>query len=220
MVRLSTPIPQKTTNSTQGAAVTGTGIIGFFNVSQRPLTELVPLSKFPGVVEAQYYIIRAHSSGLITKPLQVVDPSALIHISLGVRGYDILSAYPLRGFVDNKTSQTTWIANLGLLGKMAGAAAIVDNRITKLENGRIAIDTNIKALGVLGIYVSTLPDIKWQDSMMITILGKVIPVGTVKASEVDAHVLEIDVERAWKELELESGWSNEVEVKIFINPSH
>jgi hypothetical protein len=140
-----------TTDIYVGAAATGTSIIGFFNVSQRSLTELIPLSKFPGVVEAQYYIIRAHSSGLISKPMQVIDPSALIKISLGVRGYDILSAYPLRGFVHEKKQETTWIANLGLLGKMAGAAAIVDNKITKLENGRIEIDTNVKALGVLGI---------------------------------------------------------------------
>lgn len=123
-------------------------MIGFFNVSQRPLSQLIPLSKFPGVIEAQYYIVRAHTSGLISSPLQVVDPAALIYVSLEIRGYDILSAFPLRGFVDGR--ETTWIANLGLLGKMAGAAAIVDNRITKLENGRIVIDTNLKALGTLG----------------------------------------------------------------------
>jgi hypothetical protein len=114
------------------------------------LTELVPLSKFPGLVEAQYYIVRAHSSGAVSKPIQVVDPKSLLYISLGVRGYDILSSYPLRGFVDEGKKETTWIANLGLLGKMAGAAAVVDNKITKLENGRIFIDTNLKALGVLG----------------------------------------------------------------------
>ncbi len=152
--------------------------------------------------------------------MQVVDKSALIRISLGVRGYDILSAYPLRGFVDSNTSSTTWIASLGLLGKMAGAAAIVDNRITKLENGRIVIDVTLKALGVLGLYISTLPDISWQHAMIITILGKVIPVVTVKVSTVDEHVLEVDIERAWRELDLESGWSNEVEVKIHINPTH
>jgi hypothetical protein len=129
-------------------------MIGFFNVSQRPLSELIPLSKFPGVVEAQYYVIRAHSSGLVSNPMQVVDKNGLIYISLDVRGYDILSSYPLRGFVDEKKSETTWIANLGLLGKMAGAAAIVDNRITKSENGRIFIDTNIKALGTLGMHLS------------------------------------------------------------------
>ncbi|PQE06033.1 raffinose synthase Sip1 protein [Rutstroemia sp. NJR-2017a BBW] len=202
-----------------GAAYTGTGIIGFFNVSQRPLSELFSLSKFPGVEEAQFYVVRAHSTGAVSKPMQVVDPSALIYVSLDVRGYDILSAYPLRGFVDEKKNETTWIANLGLLGKMAGAAAIVDNKMTKAENGKILIDTNVKALGTLGIYISTLPDISIEGNMLITILGKVLPLHTVTISKVDPHVLEIDTFTAWKELELSSRWSNEVEVKIYINPS-
>ncbi|KAH8594649.1 glycoside hydrolase superfamily [Bisporella sp. PMI_857] len=203
-----------------GAAGTGTGMIGFFNVSQRHISEIVPLSKFPGVVEAQLYIVRAHSSGIISPPIQVVDPNSLLYVSLGIRGYDILSAYPLRGFYEDKTDLTTWIANLGLLGKMTGAAAIVDNKITKLETGRIVIDTNIKALGTLGIYISTLPTFKFSEHIIITILGKVIPLHTVRVSETDAHVLEIDVEKAWKELELSSGWSNEVEVLIHLSAIH
>jgi hypothetical protein len=91
--------------------------------------------------------------------MQVVDPNSLIYVSLGVRGYDILSAYPLRGFVDEKKEKTIWIANLGLLGKMAGAAAVVENKMEKLENGKIVVDTNIKALGVLGISISFLSSI-------------------------------------------------------------
>lgn len=71
-------------------------------------------------------------------------------MSLGIRGYDILSSYLLRGFVDEKKEETTWIANLGLIGKMAAPATIVNNTITKTENGRILIDTSLKALGVLG----------------------------------------------------------------------
>ncbi|KAI9640029.1 hypothetical protein NHQ30_011591 [Ciborinia camelliae] len=202
-----------------GSAYTGTGIIGFFNVSQRPLSELVPLFQFPGVEEAQFYIVRAHSSGAISKPMQVVDPQALIYVSLAVRGYDILSAYPLRGFVDQKKdNNTTWIANLGLLGKMAGAAAIVQNTMTKSENGKIMIDTNVKALGTLGLYISTLPEISYEDNLLVTIFGKVLPIHTVTISKTDPHVLEIDILGAWKELELSSGWSNEVEVKIYINP--
>lgn len=150
---LSPVLPRVLLTLPAGAAVTGTGLIGAFNVSQRPLTELIPLSKFPGVVEAQYYIIRAHSSGLISKPLQVVDKNALLYLSLGVRGYEILSSYPLRGFANEKKgdSETLWIANLGLLGKMAGACAVVGNKIKKLETGRVVIDTNLKALGVLGM---------------------------------------------------------------------
>ena len=89
--------------------------------------------------------------------MQVVGPNALIYVSLGVRGYDIFSAYSLRGFVDEKKEETTWIANLGLLGKMAGAAAVVGNKMEKLENGKIVIDTNIKALGVLGTSFTAPP---------------------------------------------------------------
>jgi hypothetical protein len=56
--------------------------------------------------------------------------------------------------------------------------------------------------------------------MMITMAGKVIPVHTISINQASQHVLEIDVESAWKELELDAGWSNEVEVKIYINPAH
>ena len=45
---------------------------------------------------------------------------------------------------------TTWIANMGLLGKMTGAAAIVRNEMIMEENGRITMETSLKALGVLG----------------------------------------------------------------------
>lgn len=134
-----------------GQAVTGTGIIGFFNTSRRPLSELIPLGVFPGVVEAQYYVVRAHTTGKISPVMQVVDPNALLGVDLSVRGYEILTAYPLRGFVGKGNTSTTWIANLGLLGKMTGAAAIVDNSITMQENGKIVLDTNLKALGVLGM---------------------------------------------------------------------
>ena len=133
-------------------AVTGTSFMGLFNISQRPLTELIPLARFPGIMEAQFYIIRSHVSGLFTRPMQIVEPSSLLNITLKTRGYDVLSAYPLRGFVSgaNGKEDTTWIANLGLLGKMTGAAAITQNHMVMEENGRITIDTSLKALGVLG----------------------------------------------------------------------
>jgi hypothetical protein len=135
-----------------GMTLTGTSFIGLFNISQRPLTELLPLSRFLGVVDAQYYVVRSHVSGLITKPIQLVDPSSLIGITLKTRGYDILSAFPLRGFLagTEDKAETTWIANLGLLGKMTGAAAIVSSDMTMGKNSKISIETSLKALGVLG----------------------------------------------------------------------
>lgn len=53
----------------------------------------------------------------------------------------------------------------------------------------------------------------------MTILGKVIPVHTVSVSKIDVHVLEINVETAWKEMDLEPGWGNEVGIQIYLNPN-
>lgn len=52
---------------------------------------------------------------------------------------------------------------------------------------------------------------------MIMILGKAIPLSVVKKSEASESLLEIDIEQAWKEMELDSGWSNEVTVEIMIS---
>ncbi len=54
-----------------------------------------------------------------------------------------------------------------------------------------------------------------EDNFLVLILGKVVPVHTVKCSDKE-NVLEIDVETAWKEMGLSSGWSNEVGVEILI----
>jgi hypothetical protein len=129
----------------------GTGIVGVFNVSQRQLSEMIPLSKFPGVIAGQSYIVRAHKSGNVSRIMKVDDPDPLFFISLEVRGYDIFSAYPLTSFESAKLFPGLHLANLGLLGKMAGAAAVVDNKMTELDNGRLLIQTNLKALGVLGM---------------------------------------------------------------------
>lgn len=50
---------------------------------------------------------------------------------------------------------------------------------------------------------------------MITIQSIPIPRATVSVSKEDVHVLEVNVEKAWEEMELKSGWSNEVEVKVY-----
>lgn len=65
-----------------------------------------------------------------------------------------------------------------------------------------------------GIYISDLEKRSIQDDFLITILGKVIPFHAVR-SQASSCILEIDVERAWKEMDLNSGWSNEVPVEIF-----
>jgi hypothetical protein len=68
---------------------------------------------------------------------------------LDVRGFEIFTAFPLASFGGVKHGDIL-ISNLGLLGKMTGCAAILTNKATRLENGRIFLETRLKALGVLG----------------------------------------------------------------------
>jgi hypothetical protein len=85
------------------------------------------------------------------------------------------------------------------------------------ENGRLRFDISLKALGTLGIYFSDLQDRDIAESLMVMILGQPIPQKTVwKEGGDGTTVLAIDVLAAWKEMKLDSGWSNEVFVQVFV----
>ncbi|KAI2630297.1 glycoside hydrolase family 36 protein [Hypomontagnella submonticulosa] len=202
--------------SYHGRAVTGTPLLGVFNVSRKPLRELIPLSRFPGVLSSMAYVVRAHRSGLVTPVVKPYSPSSILTVSLDVRGYDIFTAFPVTQF-DSETNGRIFVANLGLIGKMTGAAAITADQSELLHTGRIFLDTRLKALGILGVYISSLPDMSIDRDFMVTIQGQPIPPHTVTVNTADEHVLNIDIETAWKELNLEAGWSNEVEVKVYFD---
>ena len=51
---------------------------------------------------------------------------------------------------------------------------------------------------------------------MITIVGRGIPLHTVSVDPA-RPVLQVDIKRAWNEMGLDGGWSNEVPVEIFIS---
>jgi hypothetical protein len=65
-----------------------------------------------------------------------------------------------------------------------------------------------------------LPDLTVEGDFMVTIQGQPIPPKTVSVSKSDTHVIEVDVETAWNEMKLESGWANEVEVKLYFTLEH
>jgi len=48
-------------------------------------------------------------------------------------------------------------------------------------------------------------------------LGQPVPIGCVGISKTCGKVLEVDVERAWKEMGLDAGWSNEVSLEVFVH---
>ena len=221
-----------------GASGSGTGILGIFNVKEAEVASLISILDFPGVevqgaekAEAKSWIIRAHVAGLVTKPITPklpVTPDMLISTSLPVRGYDVLSAYPVYKLMFGEEAIS--VAVLGLLGKMTGACAIISSNIHVTENGkRVRIDVSLKALGVLGIWMSDLigKDGKSVDeNMLVMISGKVVPRERVVIKDVDfpdsdekstAGILEIDVEGAWKDMALDAGWSNEVRMQIFVS---
>lgn len=135
-----------------GKSGTGTGIVGVFNLEETRLTEILPLKKFPGVVEGQKYVVRSHSSSAVTAPLEVsASPTAgsLLEVSLDSMGCDILSAYPLHA-VESKTRGRVLLANLGLIGKMTGSAAVAGTVFEVRDNGRMVVEASSKALGVVG----------------------------------------------------------------------
>ncbi|KAF6820798.1 raffinose synthase sip1 [Colletotrichum sojae] len=205
--------------SYHGAAVTGTPILGVFNISARPLTEIIPLTSFAGVLNSMQYVVRAHSSGKITSPVKPGSPAASLTTSLDVRGYEIYTVYPLSSF-DSDTKGKVWTANLGLVGKMTGAAAIVNSDFRLRHDGKVELKTRLKALGVLGLYISKLPELTIDDDFLITIQNQVIPLHTVSVGKSNDTVVEIDIEKAWGEMGLHPGWSNEVEMTVIFAIDH
>ncbi|KAK3335977.1 glycoside hydrolase superfamily [Cercophora scortea] len=197
-----------------GRAETGSPIMGLFNISTVEVTEIVPLSGFFGLTPSGNYVVRSHVTGKVTAELEPCLCASLLTVTLKTRGYDILSAAPLSTFRNAGGDQLS-VANFGLVGKLTGSAAILNSVATEVAGRRVLIVTTLKALGVLGIYISTLPKLSIGD-LMVTIRGQAIPFHTGSVSKTDQHVLEIDIETAWNEMGLESGWANEVEVKITI----
>lgn len=132
-----------------GASETGTPIVAVFNISARPLTELIPLSCFPGTVPSLHYIVRAHVTGKTSVPIKIDGPTSLITTSLDVRGYEIFTAFHAVPFTAPRHGDI-WVANLGLVNKMTGGVAIVNGSTGLKENGRVSVDVKLKALGVFG----------------------------------------------------------------------
>lgn len=199
-----------------GYAKTGTSILGLFNCVQRPLSEIVRLDDFPGTEQGRY-IVRAFSSGAVSKPMHRGQKSAVVGVDVGVQGWEILAAYPIKTFTTRKSGELG-IANLGLLGKMTGAAAVTGNDVyVEEEKGRLRLWTSLKALGVLGIYIEGQQDRDVDADILILLFGKPVSRGAVAWEKVPGGgVLSVDVERAWNESGEKAGWNNEVSLEVFV----
>lgn len=223
-----------------GMAHSGVSILGVFNCTQRPLAELIGLDQFPGAEDGDY-IIRNHTSGQVTQPTRVEKGDAFVHLGLPAQGWEILSAFPLSSFKLERRHHAEGpaeisVANLGLLGKMTGAAGIVNSdSYVERDSGRLRIWTSLKVLGTYGkymteplniargftdhgagLYISDLKKRSIKNDFIAVIFGRPIPSHCVKVNDVCENILEIDTERAWKETDSRAGWSNEVAVEVVI----
>jgi len=204
-----------------GMAHSGVSILGVFNCTPRPLSELFGLDSFPGA-EKGTYIVRAHTTGQVTEPTTSENNDAFVHLELSTRGWEILSAYPLQNFKLKRSHKASGpeevqVANLGILEKMTGAAAIVNtNSYVDRSSGRLRIWTSLKVLGTYGVYISNLKSRNLDDDFMALIFGMPIAKHCVKISDTCENVLEIDTTRAWNESNSKASWSNEVAVEIIV----
>ncbi|KAK4545502.1 hypothetical protein LTR36_002852 [Oleoguttula mirabilis] len=215
-----------------GMAHTGTGILGVFNVSGRHVSELIQLSDFPGTEgEGEYIIGSFTSGGVLSQPMsRGGGADAMTGLELKTQGWEILAAYPLRSFTlqahdanAKAEKKPVSVAVMGLVGKMTGAAAVTGCDMYVEANGRLRIWVGLKALGTLGLYVSDLDSSGdsaagvIEERVMVTMAGQPIAQHCVRASAASGKVLEVDVERAWRESGARAGWGNEVGVEVFVS---
>lgn len=201
-----------------GRAKTGSSILGVFNTTQYPLSEIINLSSFPGVV-GEKYVIRAHTSGKVSTSVSEEDTQAHVLMSLPAHGWEILTAIPAPRFALKRRHPSSGpvdirVANLGLLGKMTSSAAVVESSAyIDRGSGRLRLWTSLKALGTWGVWISDLAERDVLQDFMVLLFGRAIDVKWVK---VDGNVLAIDAAGAWKESDQKAGWSNEVALELFI----
>ncbi|MCJ1422608.1 hypothetical protein MMC29_000488 [Sticta canariensis] len=113
--------------------IAGSAILGVFNLGYHPLSEFLSLSAFSNIQPNQACVIRAHTTGEISRRVTLHDDTPAILLNLPQWSYEILTAFPLLSFpIPNRSSttqqttvaQNTEIAILGLIHKMTGVAAV------------------------------------------------------------------------------------------------
>lgn len=163
------------------------------------------------------------------------NDAAVFGVTIGSHDWELFSLRPTHGpFKLAKGKKALTISNLGLVGKMTGAVAIVRQDIalhippadspmfslrsaSQAPNASLRISTTLKTLGRLGIWVDRLDLIDLLEDTFVLIEGKPAPFECVSKSTESANVLEIDVEAAWKQMGLSSGYSNQADVEVFLS---
>lgn len=190
----------------------GNGLLVVFNVSESgENTDTVTLSDFQGICKDTEYAIRSHTSGKVYEAGPNND--TVLSVTLPTHGWDFFTAVPVAEF--SAASGDLAVGTFGLTSSLSGVAAVLSWSAVKTDSGQIQVSATLKALGVLSFYVSDLENRK-IDELLITVGSTVVPVDTVAKNAGDSNLLDVDLEKAWNKLGMESGWSNEVTVTLYL----
>ena len=225
-----------------GKSDVGSGMLGVFNIAESEVSFILPITKFPGVnappsntgereISKQQWLVRSHVSERIAPPMRPSDPiqaDSLIQCTLAVRGYDVWTAVPVHTFRLPATEHQLDLAVLGLVGKFTGSCAVVETSFNfdeiamQAQSQRMKVHVQLKALGVLGIWLSDVQSRQRAvKDMMVIMQGRAVPQHVIilntEHCPAGSGVLQVDVARAWAEMELDSGWNNEVGVDVFLH---
>lgn len=223
-----------------GASKTGSAFLGFWNCRGNAISEIVPLSDFMSVETGVRYLLRSHRTGACGVIPSSEEETAVFGVTVGSHEWELFSLRPVSGPFElekEKGKRSFTVANLGLVGKMTGAAAIVRTEVSVHTPGseeegsrpsslfsskpapkpRLRFFTTLKTLGVLGVWVGELEGVDLREDTFVLLEGKPVPFGCLRKGKEDKRVLEVDVERAWKEMGLQGGYSNQLDVEVFLS---
>lgn len=129
-------------------------LLGIFNISTVALTELVDMkTSFQDVEVGKEYVIRAHNTSRVVGPVEILGDSggdSLLVVGLEPSGWEIFTAAPVE-VVHLKDLREVKIATLGLVENITGVSAVVANRVFEGDHGKIKIEVDLRALGILGM---------------------------------------------------------------------
>jgi len=130
----------------------GDALLAVFNTATSPISELVHLADFPGIEPRERYIVRAFSANTVVDMGSLGDSNPKsISLTLDQSGWEFFTATRVG------RAGGTYVGTVGLVDKIAGAAAIVSKTIDPGVDGRRGrVEVRLKALGVLGAYTILL----------------------------------------------------------------
>lgn len=128
-------------------------LLGVFNVSTVALTELVDMrTGFQDVEAGREYVIRAHNTGKVIGPIEILgngEGDSLLVVGLKPSKWEMFTATPVET-IQLKDMREIKIAALGIVENITGAVAVVGTRVSRGDEGKIRVEIDLCALGILG----------------------------------------------------------------------